>query len=146
MATINKREDYYKDTEYFCLYNINPTRVDGKKWDKGDCVVRAFAMAADISWLEAFDLLVENARKTFNVPNYKTNYKDVFAGRGFVYQGIKAVAGKKRMTVEDFCKKHKKGRYILDVANHMTAVVDGVCYDVWNPANKCVYCYWELIK
>lgn len=143
MATIKTRADYYKDTDFFCQYNVNPSYEDGKKYEKGDCVIRAFAMAANISWLEAFDILVENARKTYNVPNYKTNYQEVFAQYG-TYKGVKAVSGKKRMTVEDFCKKHKKGRYIVRVASHVTCVVDGVCYDQWNPANKCVYCYWEI--
>jgi hypothetical protein len=50
------------------------------------------------------------------------------------------------MTVEEFCKKHKKGHYFVRVASHATAVVDGVCYDVWNPAHKCVYTYYELKK
>lgn len=146
MATIKTKADYYKDTDFFCQYNVNPSYEDGKRYDKGDCVIRAFAMAADITWLEAFDLLVENARKTYNVPNYKTNFGKVFENFGFERKSVKVVAGKKRMTVEDFCKKHKKGHFILEVAHHVTAVVDGVCYDQWNPANKCVYVYWELTK
>jgi hypothetical protein len=27
-----------------------------------------------------------------------------------------------------------------------TAVEDGVCYDVWNPANKVVYKYWKNLN
>lgn len=147
MATIKTKADYYKDTDYFCCWNENPTRYEnGKKWDKGDCVVRAFATAANISWIDAFDILIKKARETYNMPNYKTCFQLVFEEYGFKKHGCKAVAGKKRMTVEDFCKKHKKGRFILDVAHHSTAVVDGVCYDVWNPANKCVYNYYELDK
>ena len=138
--------DYYKDTEFFCQHNINPSYKDGKNYDKGDCVIRAFATAADITWLNAFDMLVENARKTFNVPNDKSNYEQVFAAFGFERKSVKVVAGKKRMTLEDFCKNHKKGHYIVSAANHLTSVVDGVCYDQWNPANKCVYVYYELNK
>lgn len=144
MATIKTKADYYKDTPYFCQYNNNPSHKDGKRYDKGDCVIRAFAMAADITWLEAFDLLVGNARKTYNVLNDKTNYEKVFKDFGFERKSVKVVAGMKRMTLEDFCKKHKKGHFIVSVANHLTAVVDGVCYDQWNPANKCVYTYYEL--
>lgn len=146
MATIKTTSDYYKDTKYFCLWNVNPTQEDGKKWNKGDCVVRAFAMSAGITWIKAFDLLTKRARETYNMPNDKNCYKAVFEEYGFDYVGIKAVKGKKRMTVEDFCKKHRKGRFIVDIANHLTSVVDGICYDTWNTANKCVYCYWELNK
>ena len=48
MATIKCRADFYKDTEYFCQYNNNPTYKDGQRWTKGDCVIRAFALAANI--------------------------------------------------------------------------------------------------
>lgn|GEM_PF-1062317 len=146
MATILTTKDYFKNTPYFCLYNINPSHKEGVRWNKGDCVIRAFAMAADITWLEAFDLLMENARKTYNVPNDNLNYETVFKANGFERKGVKIEKGKKRMTLEDFCKAHKKGRYIVNIANHLTAVVDGVCYDTWNPANSCVYSYYELTK
>ena len=146
MATIKTRADYYKDTEYFCQHNINPTYQEGKRYEKGDCVVRAFATAADITWLEAFDLLVEHARETYNMPDYATSYEDVFKDFGFEAKSPKVVRGRKRMNVEDFCKTHKKGRFIVKVAHHLTAVVDGICYDQWNCANKCVYKYYELKK
>ena len=144
MATIKTRADYFKDTDYFCVYNCNPSYRDGRRYEKGDCVIRAFATAAGIKWLDAFELLVDNARKTFNVPNDQLNYATVFKNYGFERKAVKVIKGKKRMNLEDFCKKHKKGRFIVKVANHLTAVVDGICYDTWNPANKCIYWYYEL--
>ena len=146
MATMKTTADYYKDTEYFSQHNNNPSYEDGKKWNKSDCVIRAFAEAAGISWIEAYDLLSERARTTYDVPNSNSNYPHVLVEYGFVKNSVKVVKGKKRMTLEDFCKSHKKGRYCVRVANHLTAVVDGVCYDEWNPANICVYVYYELTK
>lgn len=146
MAVFKTTADYYKDTEYFCQYNNNPSYKDGKRWQKSDCVIRAFAEAASISWLEAFGLLCKRARETYDVPNSDSNYPHVLEDFGFVRKSVKVQSGKKRMTLEDFCKSHKKGRYCVKVANHLTAVVDGVCYDQWNPANKCVYVYYELTK
>ena len=145
MATIKCRADFYKDTEYFCQYNNNPTYKDGQRWTKGDCVIRAFALAANITWLEAFDLLAKRARETYDVPNSMSNYPQVLLDYGFKKKSVSVAKGRKRMTVEDFCKAHKKGHFCVKVANHLTAVVDGVCYDQWNPANKCVYTYYELV-
>lgn len=42
MATIKNRADYYKDTEYFCQYNNNPSYIEGKRYQKPDCVIRDF--------------------------------------------------------------------------------------------------------
>lgn len=137
--------DYYEDTDYFCQFNLNPTYDDGKRYFKPDCVIRAFAVAADITWLKAFDLLCANARKNYTVPNGKDNYDVVFKDFGFVRNSIKVVKGKPLMTVEDFCKRNPKGRFILRLANHLTPVVDGICYDNWNPATKSIYFYYQLI-
>lgn len=145
MATIKTKADYYKETKYFSIMQPNPTEPQNKSV-KGDCVIRAFAIAADLTWLEAFDLLTENARKTYNIPTDKHNYRTVFENFGFERQSIGLTKSGKRFTVEGFCKAHPKGRYILKVAHHLTAVVDGVCYDTWNTANKCVYVYYELKK
>lgn len=138
--------DYFKDTDTFQMFNPNPTESQSGKSKKCDCYVRAFAIAGDITWLEAFDLLVAKARETYNVPGDSANLKAVFEDFGFVAKQLKVAKGKKRMRVADFCKKHRKGRFILKVANHLTAVVDGVCYDSWNTANCCIYKYWELEK
>lgn len=144
MAIIKKRADYYKNTEYFRQYNCNPSYTGGHKYDKADCVIRAFSKAAGITWLESFDILAKRARETYDVPNSMNNYPQVLIDYGFKKHTVPVVKGQKRMTVEDFCKIHSKGRYCLKVANHLTAVVNGICYDQWNPANKCVYAYYEL--
>ena len=136
--------DYYKETKNFKMFNPNPTESQSGKSKKGDCVIRAFAIAADLTWLEAFDLLVANARLTYNVPNDKHNYTEVFKQQGYESIPVKIKAGKKRMTVLEFCKKNKKGRFILRLANHLTAVVDGVIYDSWNTSDLCIYKYWKV--
>lgn len=134
--------DYYIDTDYFCRYNKNPMRTEKKKWNRADCVVRAVAYVFNISWLDAYNLLCNKGAEMYEVPNSQMVYEAVLKEHGYVKVSCPAVKGKKRMTVEDFCKKKMYGRYFLSVANHVTAVEDGVCYDVWNPANKVVYSYW----
>lgn len=143
MATFEKRHDYHVPTDYFIPSQPNPTETNRfKKSTKGDCVIRAFCLAAGITWLEAFDILTAEARATYNVPNDKAVYKAVFLARGYERVVPKVSKGKKRMTAEDFCKKHRRGRYILRLANHLCAVVDGKVLDSWNCGNMCVYHYY----
>ena len=141
-----KVSEYRKKTATFEYYNPNPLENEKKRWDRGDCVIRAFAVAMDITWLEAFDMLSEEARKTYNVPNDDKVWNAVLKANGFEYHGLKAEYGQKRMTVEEFCKKYPKGRYFISISNHCTAVINGVCYDTWNPARKCVCRYYEKKK
>ena len=59
-----------------------------------------------------------------------------------VLHGVKlsfpAKKGESRMNGEKFCKLYPKGRYILCMANHLTACVDGIIYDTWDCSDKCV--------
>ena len=64
---------------------------------------------------------------------------------GFEYHGISNKRGTKRPTVDSFAKNHPKGTYILNVANHEVAVVDGKYYDTWDSGYKSLYGYYEKI-
>ena len=61
---------------------------------------------------------------------------------GFEYVGISNKKGTTRPTVESFTKEHKEGTYILRVANHIVASVDGMYYDTWDSGHKSLYGYW----
>ena len=48
------------------------------------------------------------------------------------------------LTVEQFAQQHPTGRYLVKVASHLTAVIDGVIKDAWNTSNEVVYKYFEV--
>ena len=48
------------------------------------------------------------------------------------------------MDGERFCKKFPNGSYILRMAGHWSACVDGVIYDTWDCSEKCVYNAWVM--
>ena len=125
-----------------------PNKKDLKD-DYGDCTIRALCKALDISWVEAFDLTVPICRRE-QVPNIffaPGKIRNPFlAELGFKYTGISNKEGSVRPTVEQFAEKHRKGTYILNVANHEVACVDGTYYDTWDSGHKKLYGYYELIK
>lgn len=124
-----------------------PNKLDLKD-EYGDCTIRALSKALNISWLETFDLTIPYCRK-YQIPNiFFTSYKierEVMKELGFVYTGISNKKGTKRPTVKEFAETHKKGTYILNVANHEVACVDGKYYDTWNCGHKSLYGYYERI-
>jgi hypothetical protein len=117
----------------FVKTNLNPF---GKK--VGDCSVRAIAKATDKDWFEIYEPLCKIGKTLCVMPNDLEALK--FYLNEFPYTSCKAIKGKKREIVSDF----EKGTYVLRIANHFTAVKDGVCYDLWDCRKKCVYCYWEI--
>ena len=127
---------------------FQPNKKDLK--DKvGDCQIRAFSKVMNLSWLEAFDLTIPICRELqtctiFDCDLAKT--KIAMGSLGFTYTGISNKKGKKRPTVASFAKDHPKGRYIVSVAHHVVAVVDGKYYDTWDSGYKSLYGYYEYNK
>lgn len=123
-----------------------PNRKDLK--DRvGDCQVRAFCKVFNIEWLEAFDLTIPICRELqtytiFDCDLEKT--KEAMSRLGFIYHPVTVTKGTKRPTVQSFARSHKEGRYIVKVAHHVVAVVDGVFYDTWDSGYKSLYGYYEL--
>lgn len=113
----------------------------------GDCQIRALAKALGKTWLEVFDLITPICREQqvmdiFSCDLAKT--KEAMSGLGFAYTGISNKKGTKRPTVDSFAKDHKEGRYIVSVAHHVVAVVDGKYYDTWDSGEKSLYGFYEL--
>lgn len=145
MATFKTQSDYYKPAPNFEPTQPNPTETAGKRTKKGDCVIRAFSIVTGRTWLETFDMLAEHARNSYNSINDPLNYNEVCRNHGWKEYTEKAVKGSKRLTVEQFAQQHPTGRYLVRVAHHLTAVVDGVIKDAWNTSNEVVYKYFEVI-
>ena len=136
---------YYAPTTNFRYTNPNPADKSRKTmvWNRGDCVVRALANSTGITWLESFDWLTIRARADFYVPNDISACRKWFVDCGCPWTAVKAERGKSRMTVLDFAKSHK-GKYIIQIANHVCACVDGVVLDTWNCGEKAVVGYWDM--
>lgn len=124
---------------------FQPNKKDLK--DKvGDCQIRAFCKALNLTWLEAFDLTMPICRELqtytiFDCDLSKT--KAAMTALGFAYTGVSNKAGSKRPTVDEFAKAHPKGTFIVSVAHHVVAVVDGKYYDTWDSGYKSMYGWYE---
>lgn len=115
------------------------------KDEYGDCTIRALSKALNCTWLEAFDktipILRENqVSNVFDAPvAAKTKF---LAELGFTYNGVSNKKGTTRPTVDSFAKDHPTGTYILKVARHVVACVDGKYYDTWDSGYKSLYGYF----
>ena len=112
----------------------------------GDCTIRALSKALGVTWLEAFDKMIPLCREyqvsnVFNAPS--SIERQIVERLGFTYHGISNKRGSKRPTVDSFAKGHPEGTFILNVANHEVACVDGKYYDTWDSGYKSLYGYYE---
>lgn len=112
----------------------------------GDCTIRALSKALNCTWLEAFDKMIPLCREyqvsnVFDAPSIIE--REIIGRLGFNYVGVSNKKGSKRPTVDSFAKDHPEGIFILNVANHEVACVNGKYYDTWDCGYKSLYGYYE---
>lgn len=136
------------------IYNDGGREAAGFKGKTGDCVCRAVAIAADRPYKEVYDLINEYAkserkgkrkRKVSNARSgvFRTTEKKLLSHYGFKWIPT--------MQIGQGCTTHLQdgelpnGRLVVQVTHHMTAVIDGVINDTYDPSRngtRCVYGYW----
>ena len=119
-------------------YNPNP-----KKLGTNDCVIRSICKATDKDWDVVYRELCEIGFELKVMPNADESWKEYLMRNHFIQHKVSNRKGMKRPTVSSFAAQNKKGTYILRVANHLVACVDGYYYDTWDCGDKSLYGYWE---
>lgn len=127
----------------FKYLNVHP-----KKKIVGDCVKRAITKVTDMDYMQVSRELnrykkVTGSNKFNTSVNSNAYVQDVLNMKKISFPASK---GEARMNGRTFCEQYPKGRYILRMAKHWTACVDGVIYDTWDCSEKCVYFAFEFKK
>lgn len=127
--------------------------ASGHREYSGDCVCRAIAIACEIPYQEAFDLLkdaatFERPRKGDRRSSPKTGVKRrtihrVMRGLGWEWAATMGIGTGCRVHVR--ADELPSGRLILNLSKHVAAFVDGELrdtYDCSRGGTRCVYGYW----
>jgi hypothetical protein len=135
------------------VYNDGGRAAAGYKGRAGDCVVRAIAIAAQKPYREVYDAVNalavgERARRGRGSSTRsgvgRTTYELYLREIGWEWVAT--------MQVGSGCRVHlrteelPKGRLVVRLSRHLTAVIDGVIHDIYNPdrrGNRCVYGYFK---
>lgn len=126
--------------ERFVSYNANPinNRV-------GDCTVRAISKALDQPWEDTYIELCLQGFMLCDMPSANAVWGAYLREKGF-RRSIIPDECPDCYTVRDFCKDHQDGKFILALAGHVIAVVDGNYYDTWNSGDEIPLYYWYKTK
>lgn len=121
-------------------YNANPVanRVE-------DCAIRAVAVALDISWEYAFDLIAKNAKEMGNVMHSNAVFGSVLRQHGFK-RFIIPNSCPDCYTLIDFCLDNPEGVYVVGLDSHVVAVIDGNYIDTWDSGNEIPIYYWKEME
>ena len=151
-----RRQEKFPSTNIFHYFNANP-----KDKITTDCVVRAIAIAlcADKigsgenwgklikqKWGVVLESLVQNSIKTGYMYDDTTGYtKFIEDHYGFIKHKQPRHEDGTKFTVREFIADHPKGVYLVYMPSHMTVVINGVAYDIWDvtKSHTRVGNYWE---
>ena len=146
------------------VYNDGGRKDAGFKGSTRDCVTRAIAIITQKPYREVYNAL-NNLSEEVNKRGHKLikteygySYKKISWARTGVIKSVYEKYLKSlgyvwvpTMKIGSGCKFHlnekelPKGRLIVRVSKHLTAVIDGVIYDTFDPSRngqRCVYGYF----
>lgn len=113
-------------------YNANPRDLHIE-----DCTARALSTALGIPWSEAYDMLSNSARD-MGMMMGSVDAVEEFLDRWFERVYIT------EETVSEFIRNHPRGRFLITMPGHITALVEGVNYDTFDPGNKHIWSAWTI--
>lgn len=133
------------------VYNDGGRAEAGYKGHVSDCVVRSITIITGKPYREVYDAINEHAKKEKRTKKssarngvYKSTYDTYLKSLGYKWTPT--------MFIGQGCKVHLKaeelprGRLIVKTSKHLTAVIDGVIHDTYDPSRdgtRCVYGYYQ---
>lgn len=121
---------------------------------KGDCTVRALALATNTSYAEAAALFMElgdmlmkgvGGAWTERVIHGLHFLERDYHGCTFELRSFPGRKGQPRMSPARFCAEYPEGRWMITTPRHIFAVINGVVYDAFNERpDRCVYKAWRV--
>ena len=117
-------------------YNPNPLakRV-------GDCVVRAISKALDKPWEQTYTELCVQGFMMGDLPSSNAIWSAYLKHKGFKRHTIENCPD--CYSIEDFCRDHPKGVFIIGTGSHAVAVVDANIFDAWDSRQETPVYYFE---
>ena len=149
-----RRQEKYPNTEIFHYLNANP-----KNRITTDCVVRAIAGAiaaqggvqnlendnlCKTMWTLAMKDLSDWACRHGYMPTDTKCYDKYLQCHGFIKYKQLRRSDNTKYTLKEFIECHRTGIWLVNMPTHLTLVVDGVNYDIWDCSKSYKKCgmFW----
>lgn len=148
-------------------FNDGGRAAAGFRGRTGDCVTRSIAIASGLPYAEVYAAMAQGmgdqrkskgrtARNGVSVS--RKWFKDYMLAARFVWVPTMLIGS--GCTVHLLSGELPKGRLVVSLSKHYTAVIDGVIHDTFNPSratitqnpdgtqsmsHRCVYGYWKKV-
>ena len=104
-----------------------------------DCVVRAISVAECKTWNETYTELSELAQDE-GILLDDVNFVESYLNKR--YKKVPHYA----KTVGEFAEEYPKGTYLVTMLGHITVIIDGVLYDIFDCRDRIMWDAWKVDK
>ena len=108
----------------------------------GDCTVRAISSAVGECWEKTYIDLCLRGFVMADMPSANSVTSAYLRSNGFRRRTIPDDCPD-CYTIENFCKDHPKGTFVIGTGSHLTTVIDGCLLDSWDSRNETPVYYFE---
>ena len=108
----------------------------------GDCVIRAISIVLEKTWEQAYIELTIQGLMDCDVLSNNEVWGNYLRRKGFKRYIIPDTCPN-CYTVEDFCRDHPYGEYVLATGNHAIAAINGNWIDAWDSGRETVIYYFQ---
>lgn len=122
----------------YVYLNLNPLEKH-----TGDCVVRALSFALNQTWDDTYWELCKKGFERAEMPSWNSSWWALLKDKNYRRYIIPDTCPD-CYTVEDFCKDHPNGTYVLGTGHHVVAVIDGDYIDSFDSGSDIpIYYYYR---
>ncbi len=107
----------------------------------GDCVIRAISKALDKSWEDTYIDLCIQGFIMGDLASSNAVWSAYLKHKGFKRCTINDCPD--CYTVDDFCRDHSKGVFVIGTGSHAVCVCNGCYYDAWRSGDETPLYYFE---
>ena len=111
----------------------------------GDCTVRAISLATDNGWMETYLDLCLFGLLMADMPSANSVTTAYLRNKGFRRRTIPDDCPD-CYTIENFCKDHPKGTFVIGTGSHLTCCIDSVLWDSWDSSMETPVYYFEKME
>ena len=107
--------------------------------------MRAISLATGKDWYDTYFGMALQGAIMCNMPSANSVTTAFLKNNGFRRRTIPDDCPD-CYTIEDFCKDHPQGVYVIGTGSHLTTVIDGTLWDSWDSRNETPVYYFEKME
>jgi hypothetical protein len=124
---------------YFKYYNPNK-----KNKSAGDCVIRMLTVVTKKSWEECYWMVCDEGEKFGDMPSANYVWMNILYNLGFKRKIVPDTCPA-CYSINDFCKDHPEGLFVVGTGSHVVAIENGKFLDSWNSGREVIIFYFEKL-